>query len=150
MEVSNWLAGNWLDLAQTVGIIGGLLFTAHAIRRDERARQITNLLAVSEQSASIWTKLSERSQLSRILKMDVDLSKQHVSDEEWAFIKTLLLHLDTVRRATEAGLFIKIEGLQSDVRFFLSLPIPKAVWEKIKPFQDDDFVAFVENCLKEK
>lgn len=150
MEVSNWLAGNWLDLAQTLGIVGGLVFTAHAIRRDERARQITNMLAVSEQSTSIWNKLSERSQLSRILKKDVDLSKQPVSDEEWAFVKTLLLHLDTVRRAMKAGLFIKIKGLQSDIRFFLSLPIPKAVWEKIKPFQDGDFVAFVENCLKEK
>jgi hypothetical protein len=139
-----------MDLAQTLGIVGGLLFTAHAIRRDERARQITNMLAVSEQSNSIWTKLSERSQLSRILKMDADLSKQPVSDEEWAFVKTLLLHLDTVRRAMEAGLFTEIKGLQSDIRFFLSLPIPKAVWEKIKPFQDSDFIAFVENCLHPK
>ncbi len=108
------------------------------------------MLAVSEQSTSIWTKLSERPQLSRILKKDADLSKQPVSDEEWAFVKTLLLHLDTVHRAMEAGLFIKIKGLQSDIRFFLSLPIPKAVWEKIKPFQDGDFVAFVEGCLVEK
>ncbi len=149
MGILHWLSVNWLDLAQTIGIIGGLLFTAHALRRDERARRITNMLAVNEQSTSIWTKLWEQPQLSRVLKTDVNLSKQPVSDEEWAFVKTLLLHLDTVRRAMEVGLFIKIKGLQSDIRFFLSLPIPKAVWEKIKPFQDVDFVTFVESCLKE-
>jgi hypothetical protein len=45
-----------------------------------------------------------------------------------------------------AGIFTKIQGLQNDVRDFLTLPIPKAVWEKIKPFQDGDFVTFVESC----
>ncbi len=50
----------------------------------------------------------------------------------------------------EAGLFTEIKGLKSDIRFFLALPIPKAVWKKIRPFQDEDFVAFVENCLNEK
>ena len=139
-----------MDLAQTVGIIGGLLFTAHAIRRDEKARAITNTIAINEQYSQIWHEFYERPELARILKRDVDLNQQPVSNDETLFVKTLLLHLDTVHRAMEAGLFIKIKGLQSDIRFFLSLPIPKAVWEKIKPFQDGEFVTFVENCLKEK
>jgi hypothetical protein len=45
-----------------------------------------------------------------------------------------------------AGIFVKIQGLQKNIRDFLTLT--KAVWNKIKPFQDGDFVAFVENCLK--
>jgi hypothetical protein len=28
------------------------------------------------------------------------------------------------------------------------LPIPKAVWEKLKPFQDANFAKFVETALK--
>jgi hypothetical protein len=139
---------HWFEVIETVSVIGGLLFTAHTIRKDEQARQISNMLAVNEQSVSIWSKLWERPQLSRVLKANADLDKQPVSEEEWVFVKTLLLHLDTVRRAMNAGLFVKIKGLQSDVRFFLSLPIPKTVWQKIKPFQDGDFVAFVESCLK--
>jgi hypothetical protein len=78
----------------------------------------------------------------------VDLNEHPVSEEEWVFVKTLLLHLDTVHRAIKAGMFIKISGLETDIRFFVSLPIPKAVWERIKPFQDDDFVTFVDGCLR--
>jgi lipid-A-disaccharide synthase-like uncharacterized protein len=31
MELLNWLAEHGFDLIQTIGIVGGLLFTAHAI-----------------------------------------------------------------------------------------------------------------------
>jgi hypothetical protein len=150
MGVLNWLAEHGFDLIQTVGIVGGLLFTAHAIRKDERARKIGNTIALNEQYTQIWHEFYERPALSRILKKDVDLNKQPVSDEETLFVKTLILHLDTVRRAMKAGIFTKIQGLQNDIRDFFALPIPKIVWEKIKPFQDGDFVAFVENCLAEK
>jgi hypothetical protein len=50
---------------------------------------------------------------------------------------------------TAAAIFVKIQGLQKDIRDFFMLPIPKAVWEKIKPFQDGDFIVFVESCLTE-
>jgi hypothetical protein len=148
MEV--WLAEHWFDLAQTVGILGGLLFTAHAIRRDEKARTITNTIAVNEQYSRIWHEFYERPELARILNPDVDLNKQPVSSNEALFVKTLLLHLDVVRRTMEAGIFVKIQGLQKDIRDFFALPIPKAIWEKIKPFQDRDFVMFVESCLAER
>ena len=143
------MAEHWFDLAQTVGIVGGLLFTAHAIRRDEKARTITNTIAVNEQYSHIWREFYERPELARILNKDVDLIKQPVSNDEALFVKTLLLHLDVVRRTMKAGIFVKIQGLQKDVRDFFTLPIPKTVWEKIKPFQDGDFVAFVESCLAE-
>jgi hypothetical protein len=143
-----WLAEHWFDLAQTTGIVGGLLFTAHAIRRDEKARTITNTIAVNEQYSRIWHEFYERPELARILKKNVDLNKQPVSNDEALFVKTLLLHLDVVRRTIKAGLFVKIQGLQKDIRDFFTLPIPKAVWEKIKPFQDGDFVAFVEDALR--
>ena len=142
-----WLVEHWFDFAQTVGIIGGLLFTAHAIRRDEKSRAITNTIAVNEQYSQIWHEFYERPELARILKKDVDLNQQPVSNDEALFVKTLLLHLDVVRRTMKAGIFVKIQGLQKDVRDFIALPIPKAVWEKIKPFQDRDFVAFVESCM---
>jgi len=41
---------------------------------------------------------------------------------------------------------VKVEGLRRDIAQFLSLPIPREVWEKIKVLQNDDFVAFVESC----
>ena len=45
-------------------------------------------------------------------------------------------------------MFVKIEGLQQEVRELFALPIPKAVWEKIKPFQNANFAKFIEAVLK--
>jgi hypothetical protein len=146
MEI--WFGLHWFDLIQTVGIIGGLLFTALTIRKDQEARTVTNLLAINEQYSRLWHEFHERPELARILQKDVDLNAQPMSGQEARFVKTLLLHLDVVRRTMEAGIFVKIEGLQTDIRDFFELPIPKAVWNKMKPFQDGDFVEFIEDCLK--
>lgn len=43
-------------------------------------------------------------------------------------------------------LVIKLEGLRRDVAQFLSLPIPKAIWEKTKVLQNDALVKFIEEC----
>src|SRR5579871_6256789 len=143
MEALQWISEHWFDLAQTAGIVGGLLFTAFAIRKDDKARTITNTIAVNEQYSRIWHEFYVRPELARILKKDVDLDKQPVSNDEGLFVKTLLLHLDVVRRTMKARIFVKIQGLRSDVREFFELPIPKSVWEKLKPFQYDAFVAFI-------
>ena len=148
MEASAWITEHWFDLLQTVGIVGGLLFTALTLRKDDRAREIANLLAVNQQYRSIWRQVYDQPKLFRVLKRDVNLSEHPITDEESLFVKQLIVHLDTVRRAMKAGLFVKLEGLQTDVREFFSSPIPKAVWEKLKPLQDADFVAFVEDCLR--
>jgi hypothetical protein len=148
MGVLNWLLEYGLGLVQTVGIVGGLLFTAHAISKDETARTITNTIAINEQYSNIWKNFYERPELARILQKDADLIRQPVSNNEALFVKTLLLHLDVVRRAMKVGIFVKIQGLQTDIQDFFTLPIPKAVWEKIKPFQDEEFVGFIEDCLK--
>jgi len=40
---------------------------------------------------------------------------------------------------------VELQGMGQDVAQFLSLPVPHEVWEKIRPLQNADFVAFVEN-----
>jgi len=143
----HWIATRWFDLAQTFGIIAGLLFTAHTVREDEEARKIANLIAVKQQYREIWQELYNRPQLFRVLKKDVDLKEKPISDEEWLFVKMLILHLDSVHRATKAKVFVTLEGLQQDIRDFFASPIPKAVWERLKPLQDKDFVDFIEVSL---
>jgi hypothetical protein len=143
MELS-WIAEHWFDLLQTVGIVGGLLFTARTTLQDERSRKIANLIAIKQQYREIWRELYDRPHLGRVLEEHVDLNATPLSAEESLFVKLLMLHLDTVHRATKAGMFVGIQGLQQDVREFLALPIPKAVWEKIKPFQETAFVKFIE------
>jgi hypothetical protein len=147
MEVLHWFPGDWLELIEAAGIVGGLLFSAYTTRQDEKARRIGNLISINEQHSRLWRELYERPGLSRILKKDVDLRKQPVTDEELLFVKMLILHLGVVRRAMKEGMFVRIEGMREDIRQFFASPVPKTVWEKLKPFQDGDFVAFIEDCL---
>lgn len=74
------------------------------------------------------------------------MNRQPVTDEELLFVKMLFLHLDTVRRAAHEGMFVKLQGLKRDVADFMSLSIPRLVWQRIRPFQDKDFIEFIEEC----
>ena len=146
--MGNWLTEHWFDLAQTTGIVIGFVFTARALHRDETARRIANMIAIADRHTRIWQEFFQRPELSRVLDKNADTSQAPVTATEKLFVKILMLHLDTVRRAIKSGLFIKIEGLKDDIRSFISLPIPKAVWEMIKPFQDKEFVKLVESALE--
>ena len=82
-----------------------------------------------------------------MLETDVDLNKTPVTVQEEIFVHQVIVHLDIVRRAIKAGVFVKMEGLRKDVHDFFLLPIPRAVYEKNKPLQDEAFAKFVDSCL---
>ncbi len=58
----------------------------------------------------------------------------------------VIQHVNSVYSAMNDRLVVKVEGLRRDIAQFFALPIPNAVWEKLKGLQNDDFVAFVEKC----
>lgn len=149
METGAWLARHWVDLLQSVGIIGGLVFTAYSIRKEARARQIANMMGAAQQHYSIWKELYGRPHLLRIVDRNAALVEKPVSDEERLFVTAIIIHLDSIHRALKAKLFLNQEGLREDVRGFFSLPIPKAVWEQAKRLHDRDFVTFVETTLQD-
>jgi hypothetical protein len=144
--MSSWFSQPWVELFQTVGIVGSLLFAAYTTRKDEQARRIGNSIAISEQYRQIWKEVYQYPELSRVLIKEIDFEKEPISGREELFVTMLILHLSTVYRAMKNGEFVKLEGLQRDVKEFFSLPIPKEVWGKMKVTQNDDFVAFVESC----
>lgn len=146
MGVQNWIAEHWFDLLQTVGIVGSLLLAAYTTWKDDRARRIGNSIAINEQHRKIWKDIYEHPELARVLDMEADAKDISVGEE--LFVTTLISHLSTVFRAVKQGEFVKLEGLEKDVREFFALPIPKTVWEKMKPFQDGKFTTFVEYCLR--
>jgi plasmid maintenance system killer protein len=148
MGALSWIAEHWFDLLQTVGIIGGLLLATYTTRKDEKARRISNLIAITGQHHDIWSELYERPQLARVLEKELDLKKHPVSVEESLFVKLIIVHLAAVHHAMKSGMFEKLEGLRKDVNGFFSAPIPKVAWEKFKPLQDASFVKFIEDSLK--
>ena len=138
-----WRDDPWFDWVRLVDFARNL-----GSRKDERARKITNSIAISQQYKQIWGEDYDSLKHGRVLAKSVDLVQQPISTEEDVFVTMLILHLSMVFRAMRNGEFVKFEGLQRDVREFFALPIPKAVWRKVRPFQDRDFAQFIDNSLK--
>jgi len=144
MGFLHWALTNWFDLLQSLGIVGGLLFTAFSLRIDAKSRLMENLTSLTEHHREIWTQIYQNPELKRILESKVDLHKKPINREEELFVNLVILHLFSAFRAMESGMFMKPEGLEKDIKWFFSLPIPKAVWLKLKPARDKDFIRFVE------
>lgn len=148
MSFFGWLGNNWFTLLQSLGIIGGLLFTGIALRRDAKGRRIENLIAITANHRDIWRDLYHRPELARVLRMSVDLVRKPIAREEEVFVVAVILHINSVHQAMKEGLFVNLSGLPQDIRWIFSHPIPAGVWEKMKVLQDDEFVEFVEACRR--
>lgn len=147
MEILGWIDIHWFDLLQTASIVVGLFATAHSIRAEANERRIQNLFTLTEAHRDLWTELYDKPELARVLQDDLDLKKSPIHRNEELFAHLLILHLATWYKARSLGSDLDDEAVSADIRQFFSHPIPRAVWEKSKQFQDHDFVAFVEGCF---
>lgn len=143
----NWIAEHGFTFLQSAGIIGGLFFTAASFRTDAKERRLSNLHAVHAHHRELWGRLHDHPELARVLDPATDVEAEPVNVLEERFVLMLLFHLNAVRRAIEEGLYPAPEGLDEDVRLFLSLPVPSVVWERIRDSQDRAFVRFVEDIV---
>jgi hypothetical protein len=148
MEIWQWTAQNWFNLFSVLGILGSLWFSIITFRASTKTQRITNLLAITQNHRETWREFTRNPSLKRILNPLADLKKEPITDDEHVFVNTVVSHMNGVFYATEAGLTINYEGLQNDAAWFFSLPIPRAVWEKIKKFQNQDFIEFVESSKR--
>ncbi len=149
MGVAGWIAAHWLSLVQTGAVTVALLFGGLAFAMDARTRKADNLIRLSERHLKLWERLYTNPQLSRILDPGADVARQPVSREEELFMIFVFLHLSDTYHIIQAGLFPKSDGLREDVHRFFSLPIPRAVWRKLRDLQDKPFARFVEQCWPE-
>src|ERR1039457_1999047 len=147
MGFNEWIGHNWLALIQTGALAGGLLFTGIAVLLDARARRIGNLIQLTQQHRDLWERLYIQPDLARILDPAADPARSPVTAQEETFVIFLILHLSNTYYAMRAGFFQKLRGLRKDIERFFSLPIPRAVWEKVKDLQEEAFVQFVEESF---
>ena len=146
MEAGDWLSQNWFNILSSVGIIAGLWFTAFSLRSDAKTRQVANLLTIVTNHREIWKVFLNDKSLERIRDASADIIKTPITEAERIFVNMVIQHLGSMYYAMSDQLVVKLEGMRRDIAQFLSLPIPRDVWEKIKVYQNDDFVAFVESC----
>ena len=148
-DMAQWLTDNWFNLFSSVGIIGGLWFTAISLHSETKTRRIANLLTVTANYREIWKEFFHSPALARVIDPLADVTNQPVTPAEELFVGLIISHINSVFYATNDKLVVKWEGLRRDVGLFFSLPIPNAVWTKSKLLQNQDFAAFIESSLKQ-
>jgi hypothetical protein len=146
MGIWGWLANNSFNLLSTAAGVGGLWFAAFSIHEEAKARRVANLLAITANHREIWNIFLNNKELARVRNSLADTAKQPITDAERVFVNLVIQHINSVYRAMNDQLVVKVEGLRRDIAQFFSLPIPREIWEKIKVLQNDDFAAFVESC----
>lgn len=146
MEGFRWIADNWVTLLNAVGVGGSLFFTATAVRSATKTQRIANLLALTSNHREVWREFFSNPELARVLDASADLTKDPITPGEQEFVNMVVLHISSAYESLRDELMVRQEGLGNDMRSFFSLPIPRAVWQKTKAFQNDDFVRFVESC----
>jgi hypothetical protein len=146
MEFREWLASNVVNLLSTFGIVGSFFITARSFRSEAKTRRIANLLSITANHREVWKVFVNDKSLTRVLAAKADTSKQPITESEKAFVTLVITHISSVYYAMNDQLVVNLDGLRRDIVQFLSLPIPRAVWENIKVLQNDDFAAFVESC----
>lgn len=144
MEVTRWLVHHGESLLESIGIIGGLIFTGVGLHRDSRARRVENLFTITQHHRELWQTASQNPALTRVLEADRETLREPPSQQEKLFVRSLILHLGTVYRAIKLDEMLKPQGMDGDIRAFFLKPVPKLVWNEEKLFQDQDFVIYVE------
>lgn len=146
MGIWGWVANHVFEILGAVGVVGSLLFTAVSFRSEAKTRRIANMINFTANHREVWKVFLNNKELTRVLDPVANLSKQPVTHAEKTFVTFVIAHISSVHYAMTDQLVVKWDGLRRDIAQFLSLPIPREVWEKIKLTQNDDFVVFVESC----
>src|SRR5580658_6854631 len=146
MGFSDWIGHNWFPLLQTAAVAGALFVVALAFFFEARGRRVGNLIQLTQAHRDLWERMYSQPELARILDPKADLTAMPVTPEEEVFVIFLILHLNSTYYATRSGFFQKFAGLAKDIERFFSLPVPRAVWARVKDLQEPPFVKFVERC----
>lgn len=144
MEWPKWLASNWLDIAQTIGVVFGLLATAYTLRAETKSRRVSNALALTQNHRELWSMMLKEPTLKRVLTEKGNLKGLPPTLEEELFVQMLILHVRTALKARETELEFADEDLATDVQRLFELPIPNAVWKKTKPLQSAALADLIE------
>jgi hypothetical protein len=148
MGFITWVSENWFEVVQTTGIIAGLFFTAISFRTENRSRLVVNQITITRNHRELRSIYQNTPALARVLERDVDLRNAPVTRHEEIFVTLLIHHLGYSLRAIKSGFMPPFKGMEADVQAFFALPIPATIWQMVRPLQNPELVAFVEDCMR--
>jgi hypothetical protein len=132
---------------QTASLLLGFYVTYRTLVESERSQRLQNLLELNKSYHSIWKTVLEQPGLGRVLE-PVDIKLEPISLQEDIMVRQVINHLFVVYKALKFGQLDKLEGMDKDIQDFFMLPIPRAIWEKYKVYQDGAFRKFIESRLE--
>ena len=145
--MEQWLVENSFNLFGT--FIGtGLWVAVFTYREDVKTKRVANLLTITASHRDLWKEYLHNEKLARVRDASANIIAHPVTEQEHVFVNLVILHTNSVFYANKDRLVIEYEGSRRDISEFFSLPVPRAVWQKAKPLQNHDFVAFIESSLK--
>lgn len=145
-----WLNQNWFTLIQTLGIIGSLLLTTAALRRDTGARRLGDFLTLAGHHRELWSEIHRNPELRRIFSPEVDLLAHPITPAEQEFLNLVIVHFHTGWHLAKQGAVHSLDVIATDARSFFALPVPRAVWEATRECRDPEFQRFIDQALGKK
>ena len=91
--------------------------------------------------------VSDLGQDQGVIAAEVDFLASPISLAEEEFLNVVIVHFQTSWLLAREGAMLTLDVLVADVRWFFSLPLPRAVWQQTREFRDPLFVEFVENAV---
>ena len=151
MEWRAWFDQNWFQLAQTLSILGSVWLTRAAVRREARARKLTEYLALAGHHRELWSEIHRHPTLARVVQAEADLLANPLSAAEAEFLNLAIVHFQSGWLvAKDGGGLLSLDVLTADVQAFFCLPLPRLVWEQTRHMRDPKFVGFIEHALKKQ
>ena len=102
---------------------------------------------LNKNQRAIFEHMIDDPDLSRVIKKDVDLDTQPITEKEKLFVMMTIHHLHSGFEAQRLKQLSPLMGLEKDVRDYFSFPIPGEVWREVKKYQNKEFVGFVESQM---
>lgn len=96
--------------------------TAAAANREEKAREIENLLTMNTQHHNLWGGALQKPDLRRVFEPGADILKNPTTVAETEFLNLVLVHYQTGWTVARSGSLITLSELRADLCNFLSLP----------------------------
>jgi hypothetical protein len=143
-----WTRENWFSLVQSVGIVGGLLFTARSLRITQRESRVANTLELAQHHRELWADAHRRPDLARLFDPNANLSATPPSVAEREFLEVAIYHFATCFELATNAKLVSEAALEMDARAFFSRPLPLVVWNDSRASRDPRFVDFIEGCLR--
>jgi hypothetical protein len=148
MEMPGLFDGEWFELLQSVSIVFSLLAAAHTMRQEGKERRIENVLALTAAHREIWSQIVENPKLGRILDPAADVQKTPPTVQERLLVQMVVLHVRAAFKASRLRLNFNDEDVAKDLRDFFSLPVPNAVWQRVKIYQSVELQRFIDQNLR--